>query len=332
MNALTTQTKPSNALALRDDELIPVLQSSLYPGASENTIKMILGYCKAASLDPMQKPVHAVPMRVKKPGTRDDYEWRDVVMPGIGLYRTQAVRSGLYMGKSEPEFGPDVTRKLGGVEMTFPQWCRVTVRRLVGGQVADFTARELWLENYATQRNDTDAPNAMWKKRPYGQLAKVAEAQALRQAFPELLGGTNTDDEMAGKTLDDGMPPIDVTPRQPAKTSAAALDAFAGKAPRQAAPAPAPAPAADVIDGETGEVIGGAPALPAEAAQAWEHEHKWMPAWKWISMNLCEMPQETRAPFVADHDPILRAVEGYSDKYRKAVRDLMEQAGVQYGE
>ena len=39
----------------------------------------------------------------------------------------------------------------------------------------------------------------MWKKRPYGQLAKVAEAQALRMAFPQFSAGY-TMEEMQGKT------------------------------------------------------------------------------------------------------------------------------------
>jgi hypothetical protein len=38
----------------------------------------------------------------------------------------------------------------------------------------------------------------MWFKRPYGQISKCAEAQALRKAFPEL-GSQATADEMEGK-------------------------------------------------------------------------------------------------------------------------------------
>ena len=34
-------------------------------------------------------------------GGRDDYEWRDVVMPGIGLYRVQAARTGELAGIHE---------------------------------------------------------------------------------------------------------------------------------------------------------------------------------------------------------------------------------------
>ena len=42
----------------------------------------------------------------------------------------------------------------------------------------------------------------MWAKRPYGQLAKCTEAQALRMAFPEHVGGHPTAEEMEGKTIE----------------------------------------------------------------------------------------------------------------------------------
>ena len=66
------------------------------------------------------------------------------------------------------------------------------------------TAKELWKENYAVKggQEKSVAPNAMWTKRPYGQIAKCAEAQALRKAFPEI-GSEPTADEMAGKTINE---------------------------------------------------------------------------------------------------------------------------------
>lgn len=202
MNEVTTteKTQMLPALQMSEAELVEVLATSLYPNASVNSIKMVLGYCRAAGLDPMQKPVHIVPMWDAK-----SKSMRDVVMAGIGLYRVQAARSNSYGGITEPEFGPDVTEKVGGIEMTYPQWCKVTVkRRLPDGSTADFSAVERWKENYSTAGKDTTAPNAMWKKRPYGQLAKCAQAQALRMAFPEI-GTAPTADEMEGKSLDDGM-------------------------------------------------------------------------------------------------------------------------------
>ena len=139
-------------------------------------------------------------------------QMRDVVMPGVNLYRTQAARSGQFAGMSEPEFGPDETVTLGGQSITFPVWCRVTVKRLLSnGTVAEFTAREFWMENYAVKggQEKSIAPNAMWTKRPRGQIAKCAAAQALRIAFPEI-ASQPTADEMEGKQIypDDTPPPV----------------------------------------------------------------------------------------------------------------------------
>lgn len=191
---LAPQSSAIPALLMDEQELAHVLQTSLYPGAAMPSIKMVVAYCRASQLDPMQKPVHIVPMWDK-----NSKSMRDVIMPGVGLYRTQAARSGEYAGMSEPEYGPDVYEKIGGVEMTYPKWCKVIVRRLLpNGIIVDFPAVEYWRENYATAGKDSEAPNAMWKKRPYGQIAKCAEAQALRKAFPEI-GSQPTAEEMEGK-------------------------------------------------------------------------------------------------------------------------------------
>lgn len=184
-----------------DQHIWSALKNSLYTGARDESIKMVLDYCKAAKLDPMQKPVHIVPMSVRNALT-GKYEYKDVVMPGVGLYRIQAARSNQYAGVSEPEFGEDVTCNLGGVEITYPKWCRVTVKKIVNNTIVEFTAKEYWLENYATKKDEL-APNTMWKKRPYGQLAKCAEAQALRKAFPEIVGQHPTAEEMEGKDITD---------------------------------------------------------------------------------------------------------------------------------
>jgi phage recombination protein Bet len=223
VNALT-KTETTALATMSETELMKVLQTSLYPGAAPESIKMVLGYCKAAGLDPMQKPVHIVPMWDGKAK-----QMRDVVMPGVNLYRTQAARSGECAGVGEPEFGPDVTEDLGGKRITYPQWCRVTVsRRLPTGEIVAFTAREFWRENYATAGKDTQAPNAMWTKRPYGQIAKCAEAQALRKAFPEI-ASQPTADEMEGKQIhpDEAGPLPKITPEAPRELVEAAEAAAA---------------------------------------------------------------------------------------------------------
>lgn len=197
MSNITTQTATALS-AQNESDTIRVLQNSLYPGASKGSVELVLDYCRAANLDPMQKPVHIVPMWDSKAG-----QMRDVIMPGVNLYRTQAARSGKFAGMTEPEFGPEVAATLAGQSITYPEWCRVTVKRLLdGGIVAEFTAVEYWTENYAVKggKEKSIAPNAMWQKRPRGQIAKCAAAQALRIAFPEI-ASQPTAEEMEGKSV-----------------------------------------------------------------------------------------------------------------------------------
>lgn len=206
MNAIA-QLKPAGSQLVtveQADAIRTALKSSLYPGASDASVDMVLAYCRAAGLDPMQKPVHIVPMWDGKAR-----EMRDVVMPGIGLYRTNAARTGEFAGMSEPVFGPMVTERIGTKDVTFPEWCKVTAyRQLPSGHVAEFTAVEYWIENYAIKggKDQDQSPNAMWSKRVRGQLAKCAQAQALRMAFPEAVGAGPTAEEMEGKAIIEAEP------------------------------------------------------------------------------------------------------------------------------
>ena len=75
------------------------LKSSLYPGALgclPSTWCWRIARRRAST--PMTKPVHIVPMSVatgeKDRNGYDVKAMRDVVMPGIGLYRINATRTG----------------------------------------------------------------------------------------------------------------------------------------------------------------------------------------------------------------------------------------------
>lgn len=199
MNAVIHSSVHGDCTPEQSNAVRKSLRTILYPGASDASIDMVLGYCKAAGIDPMQKPVHIVPMWDNK-----TQSMRDVVMPGIGLYRTIAARTGEFAGLTEPEFGPIVTENIGGRDISFPEWCKVTAyRRLSSGHVAAFTALEYWIENYGIKGgiNRDQSPNAMWCKRARGQLAKCTQSQAIRLAFPEAAGSVPIAEEMEGKSI-----------------------------------------------------------------------------------------------------------------------------------
>ena len=199
---LTTTTTPPAALpqpvASRgiSEAQWRTLCNNLFPGANPQSVLMVWDYCLARQLDPMKKPCHIVPMEVKdaKTGTR---AWRDVVMPGIYEYRTTAQRTGDYLGHSPPAYGDPVD--VQGV--TAPEWCDITVYRwnAKAGQRVAFPVRTFFREVVATTREGK--PNARWAKAPIQMLSKCCEAAALREGFPDELGGEPTCEEMAGQPV-----------------------------------------------------------------------------------------------------------------------------------
>ncbi len=194
--ATTGQDEGKQALARRgiSMEQWRVLQEAIFPSAkSKQSILLALDYCKARNLDPFKRPVHIVPIWDRE-ANNGKGGWVETIWPGISELRTTAARTGAYAGKTPPKFGPDIEMQLGTEKLTFPEWCEITVFRVVNGTRVPFTGIVYWLEAYQTKK-DGKTPNAMWKRRIRGQLAKCAEAEALREAFPEELGAEEIDAE-----------------------------------------------------------------------------------------------------------------------------------------
>lgn len=177
------------------------LMNNLYPGAKAESVMMVWDYCVARKLDPLKKPCHIVPMQIK---IGNDYVWRDVVMPGIYEYRMTATRTGLYLGHSTPIYGEFIDYK----GKTVASSCAITVYRWndTAKLRAEYPVELLFVETCATKRDGS--LNQRWATAPRQMLTKCTEAAALREAFPDELGGTHTVEEMDGRELE----PINVTP------------------------------------------------------------------------------------------------------------------------
>lgn len=189
MNTLPANIQTALTERNIDTAVWTTLQNSVFPGAKDESILLAVDYCKARKLDILKKPCHIVPMSVTDAKTGNK-NWRDVIMPGIYEQRITAFRTGQMAGQDEPVFGDTVTFR--GIEA--PEWCRVTVYRFINNERCAFSHTEYFCEACATTKEGK--PNSMWSKRPRGQLAKCAEAGALRKAFPDELGGVITADEV----------------------------------------------------------------------------------------------------------------------------------------
>ncbi len=155
--------------------------------------------CYRANLDPLARRIYAV------------YRWdsrlgreKMSVQVSIDGMRLVAQRSGSYGGQSDAVFMP------ADESADRPTKATVTVYRLnpKTGRRMPVTASARWSE-YVPIGKDGN-PAGMWGKMPYLMLGKVAEALALRKAFPQELSGLYSAEEMEQRAP--GNPPDSASP------------------------------------------------------------------------------------------------------------------------
>lgn len=160
-----------------------LMTDMIMKGATPPEIAFFGEVCKRVGLDPFKKQIHAVK---RWDSDQKRYIWS--YQTGIDGYRSIANSCGDYAGSDEPIFMPP------DESAPHPRKATVTVWKIVRGQRVPFTASARWEEYVQTTKEGK--PNSMWRKMPYGQLGKCAEALALRKAWPDRLSGVHTDIEM----------------------------------------------------------------------------------------------------------------------------------------
>jgi phage recombination protein Bet len=161
-------------------EQLDLIRNTVARGASNDELKLFLIIANRAGLDPFTRQIHFV----KRGGA-------GTVQTGIDGYRAIAERSGQLAGIDDAIYDTE--------EEAHPNKASVTIYRMVDGQQVAFTASARWDEYVPPPGQDF-----MWKRMPYFMLGKVAEALALRKAFPNDLSGLYIHEEMQhdGKTAE----------------------------------------------------------------------------------------------------------------------------------
>lgn len=152
-------------------------------GASDNELKLFLYQCQRTGLDPLTRQIYCLFRSIKNKDTQQ-YERKMSIQTSIDGFRVIAERTGTYGGQDEPVF-------IEGENL--PICAKVTVYRFRGDQRYQAAVGVAYWAEYVPQANQ----DAMWRKMPHNMLAKVAEALALRKAFPQDLSGLYTSEEMA---------------------------------------------------------------------------------------------------------------------------------------
>lgn len=158
-----------------------LLKDTVCKGASDNDFMIFSHICKRTGLDPFAKQIYAV-MRWDKKLNRNAM----TIQTGIDGYRVIAERTGRYAPGKEPTYAYDGNGKL------------ISATAYAKKQTQDGTWHEVsataFYSEYVQVFNGI--PTQFWSKMPHGQLAKCAEALALRKAFPQEMSGVYTKEEM----------------------------------------------------------------------------------------------------------------------------------------
>lgn len=149
-------------------------------GASEQEFGLLLEIAKARRLNPLLRQIHFVKRWDR---SKNANVWSAQV--SIDGLRAIAERTGKYDGQDEPKYELDGDGR--------PLECKVKVWRKDWKRPAVGIAT--WSEFVQTKDGQ---PTHFWKQMPKVMLAKCAEAQALRKAFPEDMSGLYVPEEMQG--------------------------------------------------------------------------------------------------------------------------------------
>jgi phage recombination protein Bet len=208
---------PTNAAAAYNAQQINLIRRTVAKDCDNDEFDLFVNACRRLDLDPLRKQIYCFVYNKDKPDKR-----KMTIVTGIDGFRTIAERTGNYRpDEEEPDFEYDPAEKgpnnpAGLVKAT------VRVHKFSHGSWHKVTASAHWME-YAplkeewaySEESGRKQPNGVfkldqtgnWPKMPRLMLAKVAEALALRKAWPDAFSSVYAQEEIDRSQILDEMTP-----------------------------------------------------------------------------------------------------------------------------
>lgn len=214
--AIVLRPSPEQALAeqLANPTKLELIRDTIMPpNSTMDEFELFVENCRTTGLSPFIRQIYPMKSGGKNP--------KLTILVGIDGYRLIAQRTHEYDGQDGPYWcGPDGIWRDVWVSPEPPTAAKVVVYRT--GASRGFTGIANY-DAYVQTSKDWDTgkvgPNPMWRKMAANQLAKCAEALALRKAFPAEMSGIYTEDEM-GQAFNEDVPENVAKPVSAARTEA----------------------------------------------------------------------------------------------------------------
>ena len=163
-------------------EQVKLIKDTVAKGTDDNEFALFLYTAKHTGLNPLLRQIHAV----KRWDSKLEREAM-AIQTGIDGYRLIAERTRRYAPGREATF----TYGQNGEVVSATAY----IKKLTSDGTWHDVSETAFYNEYVQLKKD-GKPNSMWDKMPHSQLAKCAEAKALRRAFPMETGGVKIEEEM----------------------------------------------------------------------------------------------------------------------------------------
>ena len=195
---------------------VELIKRTIAKGATDDELKLFIAVCNSTGLNPFNRQIYAIKRRSQEKG-----QWVETMTYQVGIegFRLMAQRS---KGKGGPVYQGQ----------TEPVWCNKDGNWVdlwtssdppfaakVGVYVEGFREPIFAIAEYKrlVQTKQDGTPNIFWDKGPAFQLAKCAEAAALRKAIGHDLSGVYLEEEIyATPEEKDITPPMSIEQAQAA--------------------------------------------------------------------------------------------------------------------